>query len=139
MWDTSKYPDGTYLIKVVASDRVSNPIDPLTKDAISEPFIVTNKAPRVYAFNKTLTVLADKSVRVEGVTFHDMVGIAGVQFKVDAGDWIAAAASDGIFDTQFETFVVVTEPLEKGSHTIQIKSIDQAGNAATTKVEVKID
>ncbi|MDH7480822.1 MAG: SpoIVB peptidase S55 domain-containing protein [Armatimonadota bacterium] len=138
-WDTSKYPDGTYLIKIVASDRTSNPIDPLTVEAISEPFIVTNKAPKVYAFKKTLTILADRSVRVEGVTFHDVVGVAGVQFKVDSGDWMAAAASDGIFDTQFETFVVVTQPLDKGKHTVEIKSIDQAGNAASTKLEVEIN
>ena len=138
-WDTSKFKDGTYLIKIVGSDRLSNPTDALTDEVISESIIVTNKAPKVVTFKKTLTVKADLSALVEGVAFQSLVGIAGVQYKVGSNDWAAAAASDGIFDTDMEAFTVTTQPLEKGDQTIEIKAIDQAGNAATTKVQVKIE
>jgi len=138
-WDTSKYPDGTYLVKVVATDRLSNPIDPLSAEAISEPIVVTNKPPLVFAFKKTITVQTDKSVRFEGFAWHDLVAIAGVQFKVDAGDWMAAASSDGIFDTSFENFIVETQPLSKGKHTVEVKAIDAAGNAATIKVDATVE
>lgn len=138
-WDTSKCPDGAYLIKVVASDRVSNPADTLTAEAISEPIILSNGLPRVRAFTKTITVQSDNSARIEGSAYHNFVGLAGVQYKVGSGDWAAAAASDGIFDSMFETFVITTQPLSKGSHTVEVKAVDQAGNAATTEVNVKVE
>ncbi len=126
------------MIKVIASDRLSNPIDSRTDEAISEPFTVSNKPPNVAAFEKTLTVQVDKSARMEGVAYHDLVGIAGVQYKVGPEDWASAAATDGIFDSQFEPFVITTQPLAKGEHTIEVKAIDRAGNSATTKTTVKI-
>ena len=138
-WDTAKFKDGMYLIKVVGSDELSNPTDKLKGEAISETLIVSNKAPKVVAFKKTLVVQADKSVRVEGLAYQDIVGIAGVQYKVVSDDWAAAAASDGIFDTPFETFAIATQPLAKGEHTIKVKAIDQAGNSATAEVKVKVE
>lgn len=138
-WDTTKYPDGTYLVKVVALDRNSNPADPMTGEAISDPLVVSNKAPRVVAFKKTITILADNSARIDGAATHSFVGLAGVQFKVDKGDWAAAGATDGIFDSMFEPFTLTTQPLTKGDHTVEVKAVDQAGNAASTKVTVKVE
>ena len=138
-WDTGKFEDGVYLIKVVASDKLSNPVDAMSGDAVSEAFTVTNQAPKVHVFNKTLTVQTDKSVRVEGIAYHDLVGIAGVQYKVGSGDWAAAAAADGIFDSDFESVIITTEPLEKGKHTIEVKAFDQAGNCATTETAVSVE
>ncbi|MBP6963465.1 MAG: hypothetical protein KBC96_03565 [Armatimonadetes bacterium] len=137
-WDTAKHPDGVYRVKVVASDRTSSPTDAMTAEAISEPIIVCNKLPRVTAFKKTMTVLSDSSARIEGAAYHDLVGIAGVQYKVDTGDWAAAAPDDGIFDSTFESFAVTTQVLVKGAHTVEIKAVDQAGNATTTKVTVNV-
>lgn len=138
-WDTSKYPDGTYLVKVVASDRLSNPTDIMTGEAITDPIVLSNKTPRVSAFKKTITVQADRSAKIEGAAYHESMGLAGVQFKVDSADWAAAAANDGIFDSTFETFVITTQPLSVGNHTVEVKVVDQAGNAATSKVTVKVE
>lgn len=139
-WDTTKVKDGTYLVKIVASDRISNPVGALTDEAISDPITVTNSAPKVIAFKKTLTIQADKSVRIEGFATQDITGIAGVQYRIDSDDnWASAAASDGIFDSGFESFVVTTQSLSKGEHTIEIKAIDQAGNAATTSIKATVN
>ncbi len=138
-WDTTKYPDGRYVVKVVASDRTSNPTDAMTGEAISDPLVVSNQTPRVVAFKKTITILADNSARIEGAAYHNLVGLAGVQYKVDSGDWAAAAPTDGIFDSTFENFTLTTQPLSKGNHTVEVKAVDQAGNAASTKVTVKVE
>jgi len=138
-WDTTKYPDGTYLIKVVGSDALGNPTDPLTDEEISEPLIVSNKSPKVAAFKKTMTVQADKTARLEGVAYHELVEIAGVQYKVGSDDWAAAAATDGIFDSLIEPFAITTQPLTSGEHTVEVKAIDEAGNSATTKLTVKVE
>ena len=136
-WDTTKVPDGNYLLKVVASDRVSNATGFMTDEKIIGPIMVANTAPKVEAFSKSLKVSADGSAYVEGHA-KGSVPMAGVQYKVDNEDWMAAAASDGMFDTLSESFIVTTESLPKGSHNIEIKAIDAAGNAASAKVTASV-
>jgi len=139
-WDTSTQKDGTYLIKVIASDRLSNPVGALTDEAVSGPVIVSNKPPCLVIFKKSVAARADKSVFLQGVAFHSLMNIAGVQYRIDSCvDWAAAAADDGLYDSPFEAFTITTQPMDKGEHTIEIKAIDQAGNSATTKQTVKIE
>ena len=138
-WDTAEYADGTYVLKVVGSDKAANPVDALTGEAISDPVVVCNKAPKVAAFKKTVTVQPDKSVTLEGFALQEVIGIAGVQYKVGKGDWASAAASDGIFDSGFEAFTLRTQPLEKGEYTIEVKAINQAGRSSVTKMPVKVE
>lgn len=138
-WDTTKVSDGRYLIKVVASDRASNGDDFLTAEKISDPFIVVNKPPRVVAFQKHLSIREDKSVVLPGYSYQTLAEIAGVEYRVDTGEWTAASADDGIFDSPNEAFTIRTLPLDSGERTIEVKAIDAAGNAATTKVKVKVE
>ncbi len=138
-WDTAKVKDGTYLIKVVGSDGLSNATDAQTGEALSEQIIVCNKKPKVVGFKKTITVQPDKSVKFDGFAQQDLIGIAGIQYRIGTGDWASAAANDGIFDSGFEAFTVTTQPLAKGEYTIELKAIDQAGNSLTTKLKVKVE
>ena len=137
-WDTTKMKDGEYIIKVVASDKSSNPVGALTKEDISEAFTVCNTPPTVNVFDETITVGGDNSASAEGFASHEMVAVVGVQFRVDGGDWAAAAASDGIFDTGSEPFIITTEVLTKGDHKIDVKAIDEAGNTTETKFTVTV-
>lgn len=138
-WDTTEVPDGRYMVKVLASDRLSNADDFLTDEKISDPFIIVNRPPRVVVFEKDLVVQPDKSVVVPGYSYQTLAEIAGVEYRVDEGDWAAAAPDDGIFDSTTEAFTVRTLPLNTGERTIEVKAIDSAGNAATTKLNVKVE
>ncbi|MHB0999501.1 MAG: SpoIVB peptidase S55 domain-containing protein [Armatimonadota bacterium] len=137
--DTAKHTDGSYLIKVVCSDKLSNPVDPLSAEAISDTVAIINKAPKLFVFKKSMTVQADKSVKIDGAAYQDLAAVTGIQYKVDSGDWTAAVPSDGIYDTVFEAFSIVTQPLDTGDHAIEIKAIDQAGGSATSKIPVKVE
>ena len=44
-WDTTEVPDGTYQIRVTASDKPSNPDGSLTAKAVSAPFLIANAVP----------------------------------------------------------------------------------------------
>lgn len=138
-WETTKVKDGTYIVKVVGSDTISNPVDAMTGETVSEAITVCNKKPKVVGFKKTITVQPDKSVKFDGFAQQDLVGIAGVQYRIGTGDWISAAASDGIFDSGFEAFTVTTQPLAKGEYTIEVKAIDQAGNSTMSKLTAKVE
>jgi hypothetical protein len=134
-WDSTEVPDGTYQIRVIASDKVSNPQGALTATSISAPFIVANTAPTLTAFP---ALGADKSVTVTGVAKASLAFVKAVQARVDAGDPIAAVADDGLFDSATEGYTLITPPLTSGTHRIEIQTVDQAGNIVTKGLTLKI-
>jgi len=136
--DTKTLPDGTYLLKVVASDRPSNPTDALTAEAVSEPFVIANAAPTLHLLPNAAQVNGDRTVRLEGVAAQSLIAVTAVQYRVDNGEWIAAVPSDGIFDSVMEPFTVATAPLAKGTHTIEVKVFNAASTTATEKVTVEV-
>lgn len=136
--DTTKWPDGTYLLRVVASDAAANPEEPMTGERVSAEFRIVNGDPTLLLFPKATTVLSDRSVRLEGSALHRLVAIRAVQYRVDNGDWIAAAATDGLFDSPLEPFTLVTAPLAPGAHTIEVQAQDEAGNTAAEKTSVQV-
>jgi sugar lactone lactonase YvrE len=136
-WDTSNLPDGVYMLKVVASDHISNPTDPQTAQATSEAFVIINTAPRI-ALTGQPKIGADKTVTIQGVASQALVAVTAVQVRVDGGDWLAAAPQDGLFDGPREPFIFVTSSLSTGKHTIEVEAFNAAGQKSTEKTDVLI-
>lgn len=136
-WDTSGLPDGTYWLKVVASDQPSNPTDALTAEAISEPFLICNTPPQVQ-WSGSPVINADKTVAIQGSVMQKLVAVTAVQYRVDGGEWVAAIPKDGLFDTEKANFGFVTMSLPSGKHTIEVLAFNAAGNKATDKIEVMV-
>ena len=137
-WNTSTVKDGTYIIKIVASDKISNADDPLTDTFISDPIIVCNKAPKIKLTRKSLTAKEQSPVTVAGVASSELVAIVGVQYRVDTGEWSAASPGNGMFDELTEDFSFTIPKLIRGKHSIEVQAIDAAGNAATEIVSVDV-
>lgn len=137
-WNTSTVEDGTYIVKVIASDKNSNADDPLTDTIISEPFTVCNKAPELKMGRKSVTVKGASTATITGTASSERVEIAGVQYRVDGGEWAAAAADSGLFGSPTENFTITTSELSAGTHKVEVQAIDAAGNAASATVEVKV-
>ena len=133
-WDTTEVPDGTYQIRVTATDKPSNPEGALTAKAVSTPFLIANAVPTLTI--QTPIINADKSVTLQGVASAKLAFIKAVQAKADSGDYVAAAATDGLFDSTVESFTVNLPTLPSGSHKIEVQTLDQAGNTATQTVTV---
>ena len=135
-WDTTSLPDGLYQIEVVASDRPSNPVGPLTAKAVSQLFLIVNTLPTL-----TLgmpTVNASKTVTLHGTALTKLAFVQAVQAKADTGDFVAASADDGLFDSINEPFTLTLPALSSGSHKIEVQALDQAGNKATQTVSVSV-
>ena len=88
--DTTTLPDGTYLLKVVATDKPSNPVGALTDEKISEAFRVANRPPTLVLLNHSMKTDPDHSVHLEGIAIHPAIAIRGVQYRIDGGEWLAA-------------------------------------------------
>ena len=51
---------------------------------------------------------------------------------------VAASADDGLFDSTAESFTLNLPALTSGKHTIEVQTMDRAGNTATQTVTVTV-
>jgi sugar lactone lactonase YvrE len=136
--DTKALQDGAYMLKVVATDRVGNPTDPQSAEAVSEPFVICNTPPALYVLKAATKINADRTVSLEGAALQNLIPVTAVQYRVDGGEWIAASPADGIFDSTMESFTLTTAPLAPGTHTIEVKAFNAANTTAAEKVSVEV-
>jgi hypothetical protein len=137
-FDTKMLPDGRYLLKVVASDKQSNPTDPLTDEAVSETFVVCNTPPTLSLLKSAMKTNTDRSVTLLGTASQSLIAVTAVQYRVDNGEWMAAVPSDGIFDSANEGFSFTTAALTPGTHTLEVKAFNAANLTATEKITLDI-
>ena len=97
-----------------------------------------NKAPEIKLGRKSMQLKGAASATITGTATSKLVEIAGVQYRVDGGDWSAASADSGMFDSPSEDFTVTTPSLSTGAHKVEVQAIDAAGNASSATVEVKV-
>jgi sugar lactone lactonase YvrE len=134
VWDTSSVPNGTYVLKVRASDRRSNPADTaLAGELESSSFEIDNVAPTVQI----------GAMRRDGARFivpaeirdGDSV-IKNVEYSIDAQRWQTAFPRDGILDARQEMFELRLEA-DAAGRTIVIRATDALGNVGTGQAQVK--
>jgi sugar lactone lactonase YvrE len=134
VWDTSSAPNGSYVVKIVASDRKSNPPDlALRGERESASFDVDNTAPTV-----TLAAPRRESGRIV-VPFEardsDSV-IARVEYSVDSQPWQSAFPEDGILDARREQFTLRLDAAMAG-RTLVVRSTDAMSNVGTGEIVLK--
>jgi len=67
-----------------------------------------------------------------GTATDTQSNIAGVEYRVDSGSWVAATASDGTFDSLSEGYTFTTSALSIGEHTVYVRATDAASPPNTT-------
>jgi hypothetical protein len=134
--NAASLPDGTYRLKVVASDAPSNPYDKfLIGELISEPFIIANSSPKLeITGNKVNGKKVEAQFRASVTTGR----IATAEFSIDGGEWNLVFPVDGIADSAQEDYRIVTAELPIGEHLIGIRASDGDGNTSTARLVVKI-
>ena len=132
VWDTSTVPNGTYFVKIVASDGSSNPAGTaLTGELESSTFDIDNTPP----------VIAVTGVRVDRgrtiVTFDvqdDHSPIQRVEFSEDGQRWRGVFPADGIADSRQEHYQLAVEGAltERG---LTLRAVDSMNNVETGHVD----
>lgn len=158
-FESGLLPDGSYVLKVVASDAPSHtPQEALTDESQSARFDVDNTAPRI----------ENLAARVEGpqlhVTFHavdDFSPIKRAEYSVDAGEWQYVGPVGEISDSKTENYdftaLLTDVPLASeepqpepkrgksskpkaaaaAEHVVVVRVYDRYDNEATAKYVVK--
>jgi hypothetical protein len=130
-WDTTTVPNGTYFVRVVASDAPSNGKDAaLVGELDSSAFDIDNSPP-VF---RTPSIMANGGRTVVSIEVaDDYSAIERMEYSLDGQQWHAVAPKDGIADSKTERYDIVVEGV-LGSRGVSLRATDAMNNVATTQV-----
>jgi hypothetical protein len=130
VWDTMSVPDGTYLVKIAASDSPSNaPAAALVGELVSEAFDVDNGAP---AISVQQVVRDGAATRVTFDVTDSFSPGSVVEYSVDTGRWQPAYPIDGATDSRRERYEIRVDGEAAGR--VVIRAADTMNNAGTARV-----
>jgi sugar lactone lactonase YvrE len=134
VWDTSSVPNGTYVVRILASDAKSNPAETaLVGDLESSSFEIDTVAP----------VVAIGAVRKDGARFiisgdvrDTDSAVTRLEYSLDAQRWESAFARDGILDGRTESFDIRLDA-EAAGRTLVVRASDALGNVGTGQIVIR--
>jgi hypothetical protein len=134
VWDTTSVPDGTYYVKVTATDTPSNsPATALVGEFESVSFDIDNTPPAVEVQSATR---AGTRATVKFVVRDEQSAVMRVEYSLDASRWRLAYPVDGIPDSRREEFEVTLDDAD-AARSIIIRVTDAMNNVATAVAEIK--
>jgi sugar lactone lactonase YvrE len=135
VWDTTTVPNGTYFVRIVASDSPSNATDTaLSGESDSNAFDIDNTPPEI----KTQPAKVDGSRTI--VTFavtDDHSPIQRVECSQDGMTWRPIFPRDGIADSKSEQYEVAIDG-ELGPRGLSLRVTDAMNNVATSQVSAPV-
>ena len=132
VWDTTTIPNGTYFIKIVASDSPSNPSGTaLSGELDSQAFEVDNIAPAIVVSNARV----ERGATI--ITFDvkdDHSPILRVEFSQDGQRWRGVFPVDGIADSRDEHYQLAVDGV-LGDRGLTLRATDAMNNVSTAHVD----
>jgi hypothetical protein len=132
VWDTTTVPNGTYFVKVVASDSPSNPADTALAGELESTAFEVDNTPPVF---KVSSVRVDRGRTL--VTFDvtdDHSPIQRVEFSQDGQQWRGAFPADGLADSRSEHYELAIEG-ELSERGLSMRATDSMNNVGTVHVD----
>ena len=130
VWDTTSVPNGTYLLRVVASDAAANPPgSALAGHMDSTSFDIDNAPPTI----GVTRVRRDGPRTVIAFEVRDShSAIQKVEYSVDGDRWRTIYPKDGIADSRVELFELVLDG-DAGSRSVVIRATDALNNVSSAR------
>jgi len=125
-FDTLSFPDGTYLLKLSASDSSSNPLGlELKSEKTSPPLVIDNSLPAVKNFTAARNGGAlDVSFQAEDAYSY----IEEAKVLVRPGEWRVVFPADGIADSRSESFKFSLKLPAGAENQVTVRVRDSYGN-----------
>ncbi len=128
-FDTRNFSDGTYFIKLEATDLPSNPPGSEMKvEKISQPFVIDNSSPMVKNFQARRN---GDSLEISFEAEDNYSYVEEVRFMIRPGDWRVVFPVDGICDSRTESFRFSIKLPSNSDNLILIRVRDSFGNLGT--------
>jgi len=125
-FDTLSFPDGTYFLRLTASDAPSNPAGlELASDKTSPALVIDNSLPVVKGFT---AVRAGASLDVAFQAEDAYSYIEEVKVLVRPGQWRVVFPADGIADSRMESFKFSLKLPAGAENQVTVRVRDSFGN-----------
>jgi hypothetical protein len=112
-------------------DNILDPVD-VDIQVNDVSYVVANPAmPNILSFDGLVDEIPFPSPSGRPVLINQ---VAQVDYRVDGGLWFSTLASDGAFDNYREYFEFTTDPLPTGSHTVEVRVVDNFQNVLSRQV-----
>ncbi len=134
VWDTASAPNGSYVLKIVASDAKSNPPEMALKgERESASFDIDNTPPSVIPG----TPRRDGTAIVVPFEVRDSdSALSRVEYSLDAQRWQSAFPQDGILDARQEQFTLRLDGSAAG-RTLVIRATDAMNNVGSGELVLR--
>jgi hypothetical protein len=125
-FDTLSFPDGTYVLKITASDAPSNPLGlELKSERTSPPFVIDNSLPEVKNFTAVRNGAGlDVSFLAEDAYSY----IEEAKVLIRPGEWRVVFPVDGIADSRSESFKFSVKLPPGAENQVTVRVRDSYGN-----------
>jgi hypothetical protein len=132
VWDTTSVPNGTYVVKIVASDAPANPPGAaLSGERESRAFDIDNTPPTIEV-NGTRR---DGTRTVVTFTVKDAFSpVQRVEYSLDGDRWRPIYPKDGIADSPVEEFELAVDA-DTAERAVILRAVDAMNNVATARAE----
>jgi len=130
-FDTLAFPDGTYFLRLTASDSPSNPLGlELKTDKTSPPLVIDNSLPVVSGFTAVRNGTSlDIAFRAEDSYSY----IEEAKVLVRPGEWRVVFPVDGIADSRSESFKVSLKLPAGAENQVTVRVRDSYGNVGVAR------
>lgn len=134
VWDTASVPSGHYVLRIAASDALSQPADQALVGATESSVVeVDAVAPAVTV--RPVTRAGDRlTVTVEVRDQHSP--IARVEYSLDGAVWVPAYPADGLLDSRAET-ITLTFPASAQGKTLVVRATDTLHNVGVNDAALR--
>ena len=140
-WETRAVADGTYQVKVEASDARANPPGGgKVASRVSDPVLVDNTAPSIGDLKSAVAgARGSGEVMIEMRVVDRSGTVASASYAVDSGsDWQTVLPSDSIADSPEETYRFTVPGLSPGQHQVTVRALDKRGKPTFESVTVTV-
>ncbi len=132
-FDSTAFPDGEYVFRVVASDAPGNiPSDALTSLLDSDPFTIDNTPPEI----RNVSVMASGAAgRTIHFTAEDaMSWIEKAQYSLNGGEWIELLPDGLVTDSKTLNYSVPAAP----GQTVTVRVFDENDNVVVKQLSARL-
>ncbi len=134
VWDTTAVPSGHYVIKVTASDELSQPAETALRGGIESSVVEVDGVPPVVSLTQAASTAGRAVVTVEVRDAHSP--ISRVEYSLDGAAWLPAYPRDRMLDSRLET-LTLTLPAGGAGKTLVVRAADALHNVGSADLVVR--
>lgn len=139
-WDTTELEPGHYELRLVVSDRRSNPTGWLEYEKTLSNLLVDNEAPAVVL--RLVEFGEEAAPGVAGSVADSGSGLVSVAWKsandeeADDAVWTAAVPNRQVFTLPVLSFIIPAEQIPADTEALVVRAIDAAGNYTDEEIRL---